>query len=104
MAAKPEADDRPILLHEFLHAFHFDKLPSGPKNPEILTFYQRAKSGEFYAKDAYVLKNQGEFFAITASAFLHGSIARPPYSRDALRRIQPAYYRYLEGLFGFKPS
>jgi CubicO group peptidase (beta-lactamase class C family) len=104
MAVGTEPDSRPILLHEFLHAFHFDKLPRGRANPDIITFYQRAKANSAYPRDSYMLKNPAEFFAMTASAFLHGSVARPPYSRETVMRAQPIYARYLAALFGLQPT
>src|SRR5262249_25094837 len=104
MAVKIDADSRPILLHEYLHALHFDKLPNGNRNGDIITFYQRAKSAPAYRKDAYMLKNPAEFFAMTASAFLHGSVARPPYTRETVIRAQPIYARYLAQLFGVQPE
>jgi hypothetical protein len=104
MAVKIDADNRPILLHEFLHALHFDKLPNGNRNEDILTFYQRAKSAPAYPKDSYMLKNPAEFFAMTASAYLHGSVARPPYTRETVVRAQPVYARYLAQLFGAQPE
>jgi hypothetical protein len=33
----------PVLLHEYLHAFHDEKLPGGRANPDIVLYYQRAK-------------------------------------------------------------
>jgi CubicO group peptidase (beta-lactamase class C family) len=104
MIAKVDADDRPILLHELLHALHFDKLPNGRQNSDIMIFYERAKGIGSYPKDAYMLKNAAEFFAMTASAYLHGSVARPPYSREALMRAQPIYAQYLGRLFGSEPA
>ncbi|PJI54988.1 hypothetical protein CTI14_09010 [Methylobacterium radiotolerans] len=92
--------DRPILLHEYMHVYHFRKLPGGRDNPDILTFYERAKEGGFYLAGAYVLKNQGEFFAMTASVYLHGRLAREPFTRDELRQKQPVYYRFLTRLLG----
>jgi hypothetical protein len=100
IAVEDPKDDRPILLHEYMHVFHFRKLPGGRNNPDILTFYGRAKEGGFYPPGAYLLKNQGEFFAMTASVFLHGTLAREPFTRDELRRKQPVYYGYLNRLFG----
>ena len=93
-------DDRPILLHEYMHVYQFRRLPGGRDNPDILTFYRRAKRGSFYPADAYLLSNPGEFFAMTASTFLHGRLAREPFTREELRRKQPVYYGYLSGLFG----
>ncbi|UHC17731.1 hypothetical protein LRS73_07630 [Methylobacterium currus] len=100
IAVENPDDDRPILLHEYMHVYHFRKLPGGRNNPDILTFYGRARNGGFYPAGAYVLKNQGEFFAMTASAYLHGRLAREPFTRGELRRKQPVYYRFLARLFG----
>ncbi len=75
-------------------------MPRGRNNPDILTFYGRARNGGFYPAGAYVLKNQAEFFAMTASVYLHGRLAREPFTRDELRQKQPIYYRFLTRLFG----
>ncbi|WP_342154125.1 hypothetical protein [Methylorubrum sp. SB2] len=100
IAVDDPMDDRPILLHEYMHVYHFRKLPGGRNNPDILTFYGRARNGGFYPAGAYVLKNQAEFFAMTASVFLHGRLAREPFTRDELRRKQPVYYGFLSRLLG----
>lgn len=100
IAVDDPKDARPILLHEYMHVYHFRKLPGGRDNPDILMFYGRAKAGGFYPAGAYVLKNQGEFFAMTASVYLHGRLAREPFTRDELRQKQLVYYRYLTKLFG----
>lgn len=100
IAVEDPNDDRPILLHEYMHVYHFRKLPGGRDNPDILTFYGRAKDGGFYPAGSYVLKNQGEFFAMTASVYLHGKLAREPFTHDEMRRKQPVYDRYLARLFG----
>ncbi len=100
IAVADPKDDRPILLHEYMHVYHFRKLPGGRDNPDILTFYGRAKDGGFYPANAYLLKNQGEFFAMTASVYLHGKLAREPFTRDELQQKQPVYYRFLTRLFG----
>ncbi len=39
IAVDDPKDDRPILLHEYMHVYHFRKLPGGRDNPDILTFY-----------------------------------------------------------------
>lgn len=100
IAVADPKDDRPILLHEYMHVYHFQKLPGGRENPEILTFYGRAKEGGIYPARSYVLKNPGEFFAMTASVYLHGRLAREPFTRDELRQKQPVYFRFLNRLFG----
>jgi hypothetical protein len=94
----------PVLLHEYLHAFHDEKLPGGRANPDILLYYRRAKAIGAYPTAAYMLRNPGEFFAMTASAYLYGRIARPPCDRATVRATQPYYYRYLSKLFELAES
>lgn len=93
-------DDRPILLHEDMHVYHIQKLPGGRNIPDILTYYGRAKAGNLHTAGAYLLKNEGEFFEMTASVYLHGHLAREPFTRDELRQKQPVYDRFLSRLFG----
>ncbi len=94
------ADTRPVLLHEYMHVLHHNRLPGGFNNPTIRHFYQEAVASGRYQQGSYTLSNEREFFAMTASCFLYGTLARPPYNRDAIRTAQPDYYRYLEQLFG----
>jgi hypothetical protein len=91
---------KPILLHELLHAYHFRVMADGYRNAEILTFFGRAQGSEAYPKDAYVLKNVQEFFAVTASLYLWGNVDRPPHTRDKLKAAQPVYYAWLGQQFG----
>jgi hypothetical protein len=94
------APQKPILLHELLHAYHFHVLPGAFRNADVLTYYNRARRGRRYQPDAYVLKNVQEFFAVTASLYLWGSVDRPPSTRERLKTAQPAYYAWLGQLFG----
>lgn len=89
--------DEPIILHELLHAYHDQELPSGFGNPEIRTFYERGK--KLWPEKSYMLKNAREYFAVTASVYLFGDIKRPPYSRAQIREKQPHYYKWLANLF-----
>ena len=91
---------KPVALHEMLHAFHYFVLPERTQNPDVLRFYQRAKDGGFYPPDAYMLKSQGEFFAVTGSLYLWGNVDRPPHDRKTLHDNQPVYYKWLGDLFG----
>jgi hypothetical protein len=91
---------KPVVLHELLHAYHWRVLPGAFRNPDVLRFYQRAQEGEFYPADSYVLKNVQEFFAVTASLYLWGNVDRPPHTRATLREKQPVYYKWLGDLFG----
>ena len=57
--------EKPVLLHELLHAYHFRVLPGALQNPDLLRFYGIARRNELYPPDAYVLKNVQEYFAVT---------------------------------------
>jgi hypothetical protein len=96
------APQKPIVLHELLHAFHFKVMSGRFRNAEILKFYNRAKYNRFYPEDAYVLKNVLEFFAVTASLYLWGHVDREPYTREKLKATQPIYYAWLGELFGVR--
>ena len=97
VVAEPQ---KPILLHELLHAYHWRVMPGAYRNAEILTFFNRAQSNGAYPKDAYVLKNVEEFFAVTASLYRWGNVDRPPHTRDKLKAAQPVYYTWLGQQFG----
>ena len=95
----------PVLLHEFLHAYHAKLMPRGYENKGIKDFYGQAKAKDLFPKDAYILKDHKEFFAITASIFLSGKdAAHEPFTRDKLKETMPQYYTYLVGVFGFDPN
>jgi hypothetical protein len=93
----------PILLHEFLHAYHAKLMPNGYENRGVRDFYGKAKA--LFPKEAYVVKDHKEFFAVTASIFLSGKdAAHEPFTRDKLKEAMPQYYSYLVGVFGFDPD
>ena len=95
----------PVMLHEFLHVYHARLMPNGYENKGIKDFYGEAKARGLFDKDAYVIKNQKEFFAVTASIFLAGKDAvHEPHTRARLKEIQPNYFKYLVGVFGFDPD
>ena len=95
----------PVMLHEFLHVYHARLMPQGFDNRGINAYYGEAKSKNLYGKDAYVIKNNREFFAVTASIFLVGNDAtHEPNTRAQLKEKQPDYYKYLVGVFGFDPE
>jgi hypothetical protein len=102
--AAVDAPEKPVLLHELLHAYHFRVLPGALQNPDVLRFYDNARAGVLYPADAYVMKNVQEFFAVTASLYLWGNVDRPPHNRATLRDRQPVYYRWLGDLFGVQKS
>jgi len=97
--------DDPILLHEFLHAFHRRIIPDGFENVGIRAVYADAKSKNVFDKKEYALSNPAEFFAVTASIFLAGKESlHEPKTRAVLKEKMPQYYKYLAGLFGFDPD
>jgi hypothetical protein len=99
-----DAPEKPVVLHEMLHAYHWWVLPDGFENAEVEQFYERARDGGFYPPDAYVLKNVQEFFAVTASLYLWGNVDRPPHDRKTLHDKQPVYYQWLGDQFGVVKS
>ena len=98
--AAVQAPEKPIVLHELLHAYHFRALPGGFGNRDIQRFYEAATTGNLYKSGAYVTKNVQEYFAVTASLYLWGNVDRPPFNRDNLKARQPDYYAWLGQLFG----
>ena len=98
-------DKDPVLLHEFLHAYHSQLMPNGFDNKGIKDFYGEAQNKNLFPKEAYVLKNNREFFAVTASIFLAGNdSAHEPFTRAKLKAQMPGYFKYLVGVFGFDPD
>ena len=98
------APEKPVVLHEMLHAYHWWVMPDGFGNADIQGFYARARDGGFYPVDAYVLKNVQEFFAVTASLYLWGNVDRPPHDRKTLHDKQPMYYKWLGDQFAVVKS
>jgi hypothetical protein len=94
--------ERPVLLHELLHAYHANMLPNGLNNAVILSHYKAAKA--IYPSDAYLMSNEKEFFAVTASVFLYGKETIEPFTRAKIKEKQPEYYNYLVWMFGFDPD
>jgi hypothetical protein len=95
----------PVMLHEFLHVYHGKLMPNGYDNKGIVIYYAEAKSKSIYPKESYTLRNNREFFAVTASIFLAGKDSvHEPFTRDKLKEKQPEYYKYLVDVFGFDPE
>ena len=95
----------PVLLHEFLHAYHAKLMPQGFDNPGIRAYHADAMSKQVFGKEEYAMKNHKEFFAVTASIFLAGKESmHEPKTREQLKQKLPKYYKYLVELFGFDPD
>lgn len=93
-------DDRPVLLHEYMHVLEWNRFPGRFRNPTVSRFYDEARARGLFPSDSYMMSNPWEFFAVTASCYLNGTVGRDPYTRSAIRQRQPDYYAYLAGLFG----
>jgi Anthrax toxin lethal factor, N- and C-terminal domain len=93
---------RPILLHELLHAYHDRILPNGFANHAIQSWFKQASEQSIYPADHYLMSNEREFFAVTASVFLSGKDGS--FVRADLKKKQPDYYTYLKWLFEFDPD
>jgi hypothetical protein len=100
IGSSPESAEKPILLHELLHAYHAQVMPMGVQNPDVLLYYDRARNFALYPANEYLLTNQKEFFAVTASLYLWGHVSRVPFTRDKLKAQQPNYYAWLGRQFG----
>jgi hypothetical protein len=100
--ASSQDKERPVLLHELLHAYHANMLPDGFNNAVVMSQYKAAKA--IYPSDAYLLGNEREFFAVTASVFLYGKETIEPFTRAKIKEKQPEYYKYLVWVFGFDPD
>jgi hypothetical protein len=100
LKARRFAPNRPILLHELLHAYHQKRLPEGNRNPKVLEAFRDAPARYPTGNAEHFLENPNEFFACTASAYLFGTIQQAPYERKAIQERQPKYYEYLGTLFG----
>ena len=92
--------EKPVVLHELMHAYHDQKVPNGFANAEILKLFDQARSGGQFPANSYMLSRPGEYFAMVASVYLHGSAARDPFTRQAIRLKQPDCYNWLEKEFG----
>lgn len=100
IGSAPQTPEKPILLHELLHAYHALVMPMGVQNPDVLLYYDRARNFRLYPANEYLLTNQKEFFAVTGSLYLWGHVSREPFTRDKLKAQQPYYYAWLSRQFG----
>jgi hypothetical protein len=93
--------NKPILLHELLHAYHFGTLGLG--RPEIVQTYQRTRDSNLFPaqfKASHFLENGKEFFAVTGTLYLFGDIQQPPFTCNALAKLDPDYLAFLAAQFG----
>jgi hypothetical protein len=94
-------DNKPILLHEFLHAYQYRVLTL--QNAAIRDGFDAAKRAGVYPaayQKAHFLENPKEYFAVTSTIYLFGKIQQPPFNCELLARNDPAYLAFLEKTFG----
>jgi hypothetical protein len=94
-------DDRAILLHELLHAYHHQVLKQ--PTPPIGRAFNEARRDHLYPanyRDAYFLTNPKEYFAVIAEIYLSGPTFRPPFKCGNVLKVQPQFIAYLRELFG----
>jgi hypothetical protein len=92
--------NKPILLHELLHAYHFSVLSM--RNREVVQGYQYAREHKLFPQyqAAHFLENPKEYFAVTGTLYLFGDIQQPPFSCAALANLGPDYLAFLAAQFG----
>lgn len=89
---------KPILLEGMLEAYHAERIAPAAA-ADVTRFRSEADARHVWPKTAMMLQSDRSYFALTASAYLHGEITREPYSRANLRQTQPRYYRWLAMFF-----
>jgi hypothetical protein len=94
--------EKPVILHELMHAYHDQKLADGFRNADIQRLYQQARTSGQFPVGSYMLGNPSEYFAMMASVYLHGTAARDPFTREAIKQKQPDCYDWLVKEFGPK--
>lgn len=94
------AAEKPVLLHELLHAYQDQKMPDGFRNADVLKLYQQARDDGKFPANSSMLSGSVEYFAVMGSVYLHGSAVRDPLTRDSIKEKQPDCYNWLEQEFG----
>jgi hypothetical protein len=93
--------NKPILLHELLHAYDFMKFRMA--DAKVAATYARVKdSGLFPAQfqSSHFLANAKEFFAVTGTLYLFGDIQQPPFRCASLAKLGQDYLDFLATRFG----
>lgn len=92
--------EKPVILHELMHAYHDRKVPNGFGNAEIPKLLEQARTGGQFPAGSYMLINPAEYFAMMSSVYLHGTAARDPFTREAIKQKQPDCYQWMVKEFG----
>ena len=95
-----EMGHKPVLLHEFMYAFHDQRLGEGFWNRTILSFYGQAMAISVFPAHSHMMSDQMAFFACSATTYLFGVTAQEPFKREKIKDNQPDFFAYLQKLFG----
>jgi hypothetical protein len=92
--------NKPILLHELLHAYHYQVLSM--RNRDIEDAYRYARNQDLFPqfRSAHFLDNPKEYFAVTGTLYLFGDIQQPPFRCEALAKLGADYLAFLAARFG----
>jgi hypothetical protein len=90
---------KPAALLGLLQAYLDRGLPGGLANPDVDRYRREAMAAHVWPINALMLRSNGDFFAMTAGAYLVGATTREPYTRAHLQKTQPGYYQWLARLF-----
>jgi hypothetical protein len=90
---------KPAALLGLLQAYLDRGLPGGLANPDVDRYRREAMAAHVWPINALMLRSNGDFFAMTAGAYLIGVTTREPYTRTHLQKTQPGYYQWLAKLF-----
>ena len=103
LTTDPIHPDRGALIHELLHAYH-DRKMGKEEMRRVSAYYEEAPRAYNLPRTEYAMSNESEFFAVTASIYLHGKSSRKPHDRRTIRAAQPDYYKFLGELFDPEPA
>lgn len=106
-----------FALHELAHAYHHRFLPEGFAHLEIEAAYKKAKASGKYDRverwhgqgrpttfeKAYAMTNPQEYFAETTEAFFSRNDFFP-FTRDALKHVDPEMFTLLGKLWLLPPE
>ncbi|GAB3466722.1 hypothetical protein GCM10027321_33200 [Massilia terrae] len=93
--------NKPILLHELLHAYDFKVL--GMADPKVAAAYRNARANPAFPaqfQSSHFLANAKEFFAVTGTLYLFGDIQQPPFGCASLSKLGQDYLDFLAAQFG----
>lgn len=96
------ADDQPVLLHELIHRWHLDRLANRPRVAPLRAAFAAERAAPHWPPSSYMYENISEYLAMCGSVVIHGSAARPPFTRNEVRQRLPATFDFIVAEFGLR--